>query len=311
MSVDRQAMRDILEGEQLPPSVPVSAMCAKIRAQHAGRVLGFIYYGSSLRAMNDPSKMLDFYVLVDSYRKTHKNPLRALLNALIPPAVYYLENENEDGSLSTCKYSLLSLNAFERRCTKKSFLSQVWGRFSQPCIVLFTKDERVKSRIQNARIQAVLHMAEETRPLMDSPVEAVEFWSRGFRESYRTELRPESSEERSREIVSRYQERYQGLLEALYGAPDKAGLFALPAMTSLSHIWTKWKWFWRRVLGKIVAAIRVLNSAATFSGGLDYALHKLKSHSGVTIEVTEHQRRHPVLWSPVLAWKLWRKGAFR
>jgi len=31
----------------------------------------------------------------------------------------------------------------------------------------------------------------------------------------------------------------------------------------------------------------------------------------VSIEVTEAQRKHPVLWSPVLGWKLWRKGAFR
>ena len=59
-----------------------------------------------------------------------------------------------------------------------------------------------------------------------------------------------------------------------------------------------------------MTAIRVINSAFTFDGGLDYILRKLKNHSGAEIEVTEAQRRHPILWSPVLAWKLWRKGAF-
>ena len=71
------------------------------------------------------------------------------------------------------------------------------------------------------------------------------------------------------------------------------------------------KWFFRRVLGKPTGGLRVLNSAMTFDGGLDYVQHKLENHSGVRIDVTESQRRHPILWSPVLAWKYWRKGAFR
>jgi len=74
-----------------------------IRERHAGRVLGFVYYGSSLRDLDDAEKMLDFYVLVDSYKKTHGLGWRAMTNRLIPPAVYYLE-QNNDGELSTCKH---------------------------------------------------------------------------------------------------------------------------------------------------------------------------------------------------------------
>ena len=60
-----------------------------------------------------------------------------------------------------------------------------------------------------------------------------------------------------------------------------------------------------------MTAIRVLKAVFTFEGGLDYVLHKLHSHSGVTIKVTDAQRRHPLCFSPLLAWKLYRKGAFR
>ena len=60
-----------------------------------------------------------------------------------------------------------------------------------------------------------------------------------------------------------------------------------------------------------MTAVRVINNAATFDGGLEYVLRKLHNHSGVTIDLTPAQRKHPVLWSPVLGWKLWRKGAFR
>ncbi len=315
MSIDIDAIIKTLDAEQLAPAKNVTAMCDKIKARHGGsnegRVQAFLYYGSSLRAMNDPDKMLDFYVLVDSYGKTHKNPLRAFLNWLIPPAVYYLENMNEDDSLSTCKYSILSLSAFERKCTGRAFLSQVWGRFSQPCVLLFAKDKAVHNRVQTARANAIVHMSRQTRPLLSSPTRATKFWGRGFLESYKTELRPESSDTRSEEIVTRYQERYETLMTILFGQPDSGGQYTLPDTSGFAKFTCKWTWFWRRVFGKTIAAIRILNSAATFDGGLDYALHKLKSHSGVTIEVTESQRKHPVLWSPVLAWKLYKRGAFR
>ncbi len=295
----------------MTPSDAVIAMCDKIKAAHPGRILGFLYYGSSLRAINNPDKMLDFYVLVDSYRKTHKNPLRAFLNWLIPPAVYYMEYRHKDTELLSCKYSLISLNSFEKKCGSGAFLSVIWGRFSQPCVLLFAKDNFTHHRIQTARAMAIRHIARQTRPLLESPYPAISFWARAYYESYRTELRPESPEIRTREIVERYTDRYEKLTDILFAKSETQGHHTPAKITALSRLWCRWNWFWRRIIGKIMAAIRVLNSAFTFSGGLDYALHKLESHSGVRIEVTDSQRRHPVLWSPVLAWKLWRKGAFR
>lgn len=301
----------ILESEQIAPSENASAMCDKIKRAHEGRVLAFLYYGSSLRAMNDPDKMLDFYVIVDSYAKTHRNPIRALLNYLIPPAVYYLENETADGRMANCKYSIISMRAFEAKCTKKAILSMVWGRFSQPCVLLHSKDKHIHTRIQTARSQAIFHMAAVSAPLATSPTTATQFWARGFTESYKTELRPEKSDSRSEEIVTRYQDRYTQLMTAIYGDPNADSTYDLPDISGGQTLRCKWKWVLRRVLGKPTAAIRILNSAATFSGGIDYVLHKLKSHSGVTIDISPSQRKHPLLWAPVLAWKLYRRGAFK
>lgn len=300
---------DILEQENIAPNAKVSKMCETIMARHKERVLGFLYYGSSLRQMNEGGKMLDFYVLVDSYRKTHKNPIRAALNSAIPPAVYYVEITHEDGSISTCKYSIISLPAFERRCGSSALLSTVWGRFSQPSILLFPKNEAIKTRIMRARAKAVRHLAQETAPLLAGPISPLAFWARGLRESYRTELRPEASEVRSIEIVARYEERYTALMAAIFGNPSDTGHYN--ASSPLNPAAVKFRWFARRLIGKPMTAVRVLNNAATFDGGLEYVLRKLHNHSGVTLEVTPSQRRHPVLWSPVLGCKLWRKGAFR
>ncbi|MGB6228952.1 MAG: hypothetical protein WBF53_02350 [Litorimonas sp.] len=294
----------LIEAERLDPPARVHGVMDAIRNRHPGRVLGFVYYGSSLRDLDDAEKMLDFYVLVDSYVATHGRGWRALTNRLIPPAVYYLER-SEDGVLSTCKYSIISLKEFERRCSD-GFLSQVWGRFSQPCALLGTADAEIDQRIVAARTAAIRKLAGETAPLFDAPATSPEFWGRAFFESYRTELRPESDDGRAREIVARYETRYDAVSEALFG-PATDGRFAVQ---DFSGNGSRFRWFLRRLFGRPVAALRVLNSAATFDGGLDYVLRKVERHSGVSLDVTQAQRRHPVLWSPVLGWKLWRRGAF-
>ena len=305
-------IKTIITTETAIASPRIEKTCTDIANAHASsqgeHVLGFLYYGSSLRDVEDASKMLDFYVIVDSYKTVHKGrPLRQIINRFLPPVVYYYEREDEDGVLTTCKYSLISLPEFERRCGRSAFLSIIWGRFSQPSLLYFPKTEVIKNRILTARAQAVLHVARSTESLFDHAPSFIEFWARGFRESYRTELRPESSEGRSREIVAKYSDRYEQLMQAIYGAPNEDGSYKLP-QTHRSK--AARQWFLRRLIGRPVTAIRVLCSAATFDGGLDYVLRKIDRHSGVTIEPSPFQRKHPVLCAPVLGWKLWRKGAF-
>jgi len=299
---------DIIKAETLDPPQRVIDVMNLIRDRHSKRVQAMVYYGSSLRELDNPDKMLDFYVLVDSYRKTHGSGPRAVMNRFIPPAVYYVEHAGEDGTLSTCKYSILSLSEFEKRCSSKAFLSQVWGRFSQPCAVLWSKDKAVLNRVWAARVVAVETMAAETAPLLEGLATASELWGRGFYESYRTELRPESSTGRSEEIVARFAERYDAITAGLYGDADSNGRYGLPK-DGLARI--KRRWLFRRLLGKPAAAIRVLLGAATFDGGIDYIARKIENHSGVKLDPTPAQRKHPVLHSPVLFWKIWRKGAFR
>lgn len=299
---------EIIRSEVLEPPARVEDVLDAIERQHPDRVLAFVYYGSSLREISNPEKMLDFYVLVDSYRAVHGTGVRALLNRLIPPAVYYMERQGEDGVLSTCKYSILTLTEFERRCSGQVLQSQVWGRFSQPCVLLRAKDDTIAERVYQARSLAVRYMAGQSAPLVAPTATAGEIWGRGFFESYRTELRPESSVGRSQEIVERFSDRYAALTTALFDQPSRSGHYQLSDENKSK---VKRLWFWRRVQGKPLSIIRVLNSAATFEGGLDYVLRKLKNHSGVSYEPTPFQRKHPVLTSPIMGWKLWRKGAFR
>ena len=71
------------------------------------------------------------------------------------------------------------------------------------------------------------------------------------------------------------------------------------------------RWWWRRRLGKGVQVLRLCKAAYTFTDGLDYVLWKIEQHSGVRAEPSDWQRRHPLLAAPSLAWRLYRRRAFR
>lgn len=306
------SVRQIIEAEQTASPPPrASAMAEAIKARHGETVKAFVFYGSGLREADNPEKMLDYYVLTDSYTDVHGNGPKALASFLLPPSVHYLEAEDDRGQFMSSKYSIVSLSAFLRRAAGKAREPMIWARFSQPCLIMNCADETTRQNLIDALTRAVLHFADETRPLLSGAVTPHEFWARALSESYRTELRAERPLERAREIVERFGPRYDALGRAVLGVSGSHGPIQIPATSTAQRQKTRLSWAMRRWVGKPATALRVLKAAFTFDGGLDYVLHKLKSHSGASIEVTPHQRRHPILWSPVLAWKLWRKGAFR
>ena len=57
----------------------------------------------------------------------------------------------------------------------------------------------------------------------------------------------------------------------------------------------------RRPAAKALAFVQLLKSAFTFGDWLPYALWKLERHTGHRVELTERQRRHPLIFGwPVL-----------
>ena len=305
-------VRAIIAAEQAATPPPrATDMADAIRTKHGDTVQAFVFYGSGLREADNIEKMLDYYVLTQSYKDVHGATPKAFASFLLPPSVHFLESTDAAGQPMSSKYSIVSLPAFERRVTGSAREPMIWARFSQPCLIMACQSEDLRERLISALAKAVIHFADEAAPLMAGKMTPRAFWARALAESYRTELRAERPLERASEIVERYGPRYDALGAALFGAVDEDGMIDLPPASSISKQATRLKWATRRWVGKPATALRVLKAAFTFDGGLDYVLHKLKSHSDVAIDVTPHQRRHPILWSPVLAWKLWRRGAFR
>ena len=288
-----------------PGPAPVMAVAEVARRRHGETIVALLFYGSCLREPDegeppgDDGRIVDLYLLADSYAGLHRSRFVRALNALLPPNVYYVETPFE-GRLVRAKYALVTLAQFERLVSRATLQPYFWARFAQPTVILWSRDEVVRMRVQAALGQAVMTMLGETLPLLSGGSTSRELWPRAFAESYRTELRAEG-DDRSRQLHHAFAARYEQITRIL--APQLA--------QSETEVATRRRWRRRRVLGKLLSVLRLIKASFTFEGGAAYLVWKIGRHSGVEIELTPWQRRHPLLASSVLAWRLYRAGGFR
>jgi hypothetical protein len=298
-----QALREVLS-EELNRPVPetVKAIAGVLRGRYERAAVAVLFYGSCLRSPEADlaDNLLDFYVLVDDYRKAYDKTWLAVANRVLPPNAFYCETVWQ-GAHIRAKYVVISLEDFARFCRPETQNVSVWARYAQPARIVWTRDAATGERIVAACMDAVRTMLSRAWPLEPATRDARSLWTRALRETYAAELRPESGD-RAVKIFEADRARYEQLTPIVLdelGQPE----------TSPEKAQAEWKR--RRRLGKTLNLLRIIKGIFTFDGGLDYALWKIKRHSGMTVPVTEWQRRHPLLAAPGLAWRLYRMGAFR
>ncbi len=318
MSEPLEEIRNLVAEELDQDLLPgVSAAAQAVRRRHGACIAAILFYGSCLRDGQEEGRLIDFYVFADSLSDFHGRGLHAMLNALLPPNVYYIEAPFE-GRKVRSKYAVMSLRQLQRQTRAQAFQSTLWARLSQPGVLVFARDEGVRAQIVEALSNAIATTARQTAPLFGEPFSARELWTRALRESYRTEFRSEGAG-RPGELYDAGAPRYDRVtaLLAAGGLLEKAPHSAPSAMLYLSghegqaRARLKARWARRRLAGKTLQILKLGKATLTFANGLDYILYKIEKHSGQTVKVTDWQRRHPLLAAPSLAWRLYRRGAFR
>ena len=302
--MDASAELTALIAQELAQPVPaaVRTMADAVRARHAEAALGVLFYGSCLRKPESllADSLLDFYLLVDDYRPAYRGALMAFANRVLPPNVFYLEAQHEGGTLR-CKYAVISLAQFQNGMSRTADNVSLWARFSQQSRLVWARDTATIQPVAAACAEAVLTMLRNTLPLAGSGANAETVWQRAFEETYRAEVRSEGlarAVELANADLDRYRRTYALAHDVIAGSTSSADASVAA-------------WRRRRRTSKLLNLARLVKATFTFDGALDYVLWKVKRHSGVVLPVTDWQRRHPLLSAPVLAWRLYRLGAFR
>jgi hypothetical protein len=287
-----------------PVAAAAVAMAEHCRQRHGKAAVAVLFYGSCLRQPDQAlaDALLDFYVIVDDYAAAYDSRLLAWANALLPPNVFYVEMPWRDMQLRA-KYAVISLHQFAEGCAPSARNVSIWARFCQPARLVWQRDAVAGAALATALAQACRTMFQNALPLLQAggEADALAVWREGFKATYAAELRSESTD-RALAIVAADEDRYRKVGAALMVEP-------IAAVTSHEAALSKWRS--RRRLGKALNYLRLIKAAFTFDGAVDYVIWKVRRHSGVVIPVSDWQRRHPLLAAPGLAWKLYRRGAFR
>jgi hypothetical protein len=290
-----EQLRELVSSElSAPVDARVSAIAAAIAAEHGAASRAVLFYGSCLREKRFDGLMLDFYLIVSSYRQAYGRRWLALANRLVPPNVFYFE---QDGLAA--KYAVLSEADFQRECSVAARSTSVVARFAQPARIVWSADDRATDTMVGAVSRCAPALLAWSAPLAPRNADVVALWKRAFDLTFAAELRAERAD-RSALIVEADTERYRRFGEAALKEP---------AIVPAQDMGRWWRHMQRN--GKLLSVARLAKAAATFAGGADYIAWKINRHSGASIELKPWQRRWPLLAGLTLLPRLLRSGAVR
>ena len=293
----------------------IQPLLDEIRQKHGEALLAILVYGSWLRGKRDT--MLDFYVLVEDYR-TLDSAWQGWMCRLLPPNVYHIHHKKNDPETESselrAKYALLTLSRF-RKAMQHDFHSYFWARFAQPCEVLYVRDEASRAVLTEALNSAATTFVQRVIPAMGDNFSSSELWTHGLALTYQCELRTESSN-RGESIYEFDPAYYDGVTSAfsrqntsISNAKDE-NLYSNQS-NRFSRKFSLLTWWLRRVQGKLLSLLRLVKAAFTFNEPLEYLLWKIERHTGLYIEPSQRQLKHPLIFAWPLLWRLYRQGAFR
>ena len=142
-----------------------------------------------------------------------------------------------------------------------------------------------------------------------------ELWTHGLSLTYQCELRTESSNRG--ESIYEYNPGYYDATTTSFARDETTliyseseNLFKNQSSSSARKLSSS-SWWLRRVQGKLLSMLRLFKAAFTFNEPLEYLLWKIERHSGIYMQPTQRQLKHPLVFAWPLLWKLYRRGAFR
>ena len=282
--------------------------------QYGHNLAAVLFYGSCLRGGDPYDGLVDLYVIIDRYRTAYKSTLKAFWNHILPPNVFYAEFTYEQRTVRS-KYAVLSCRDLLKGTSRRWYHSYLWGRFSQPTAIAWSRDDASRACIEKCLAQSVVTFLDRTLPALPERDSVRSLWTGGLALSYSAELRTEKPG-RADELVNHFSDYYHQVTTAarpllawpLEIRPD--GSYHAP-ISSTTRVLHRFGWRIRRLQGKLLSLARLIKALFTFEGGLDYLAWKLERHSGQPVEIPDRVRRHPLIFVWGLFWRLYRRGIFR
>lgn len=277
------------------------------------RLVGVIYYGSSFWK-KDLTGLLDFYVVCETLSEWYGDSIiQELANGCLPPNVEYHEWQNDTVSLRV-KVAILSLHQLRNATALCSIDTTMWARFCQPVRIIWWRGQAEKEALFRCLVRAAGTALWWAAYLGPDQGQAEDYWCTLFRHTYHAELRVETKSRPALLLENRVPYFTQLLTSGwrLLGIPyvqlENGQL--VPQITERQRQSVRKRWRIRERLGRPLNILRLIKAAFTFRGGAQYIVWKINRHRGLGLQLTDFQKKHPLLTAPWILVRLYRQGVF-
>jgi hypothetical protein len=296
-----------------PEGDPALEQAAERLVAAAGGTLdGLVFFGSrrTRAARANVWSAYDVFVIVERYRPFYEAMggaglsgkgarLLSLLSCWLPPTQYSIRFE---GSPVHIKATVVRSDTFHRETSPRRRDHFCIGRLFQPSRILYAKDDATRAALVDDLVSAHAATWEWSRPWLPPAFDAREYGRNALVVSMSWEVRPEPPG-RAQALWDAQQKEQTPVFEALLAELGARGELVPAAGAEAS--WSaarpvsagetfRLKLYFRRSM--VRSTTRWLKHVLSFEGWLDYILRKANRHGGEPVELSERERRWPLIY---------------
>jgi len=241
----------------------------------------------------------------------------ALFNYFLPPNIFYFEFSDPGLGRLAGKYSVTSLSDFRHETSTRARDTYLLGRFAKRVALVYARDERVREELVDSIVSAMEQNLALTLPFLPERFHRDEFITTLLGISYRGETRVDVDtkvEELFRAEAEYYRQCYGELLRARllerwagaeaddsYFLPGKPWQRRYRQLAVRAHLFKT----------RIRTYLRWPKYLITFDNWLDYLLSKIERSKGIRLELTERERKYPLIFGWKHFFRLKRAGKIK
>ena len=305
-------VRAVCERTLTPSNDPaLDAAVARLVAAAGESLRGLLFFGSRRTgaARANAWSAHDLFVVVERYRPfyaavasaglTGKSPFwLALASRVLPPTQVSLRFPAEGVHV---KASVIEERALARETGPGRRDHFCIGRLFQPMRLVHASGDAAREAILACLVSAVRETWGWARPWLPAEFDAAGYGLSALQTSMRWEVRPEPAG-RAAQLWEAQRELQLPVVEALLAELAAAGELA-PA-PGASRAWSARRptgrlerlrrtLYFRRSMAR--ATVRWIKHVVSFEGWLDYIVQKASRHGGEALQLSERERRYPLL----------------
>lgn len=307
-----------MDDEPTPTAHTLAEYLSSIVGASARAIL---HYGSRAqgRAVR-PDSAFDFFIIVDRYQPVYRSLATALgtgfptslavaLAWVLPPNVVCVRRRSSSGA-HEAKCVIISMRHLRRECSPRARDQFVRGRLSQHVVLAWARDaagaDVVERCVQEARDSSFAWL----RVFLPVRFDLDQYCRTLLAVSLAHEIRVEPRDHAERLFAAQQdtlRALYRPVLERLTwrGVLEHDGAHYVQRRPAGAG--TRLRVRTRLRLSKWRTTLRLLKHPFLYDGWLDYLLRKIDRNTGEQIELTDRERRRPLIFLWPRAWRYLRR----